>query len=317
MYIYVHFMRKEQKRELDYLLKEKLYKQIPDLADQIHQRRFTIKDVGVTHRWITNWDKKGLLFYEYEPEKWRKFDLIEYIWLKMVVQMRQFRVPLDTIKNLRDFLKTNAMNTDDEAVQHAMQRVAEAGVNDDNPDKDAKSAVDETLASDEFKAVQGAIHISFLEAWTLDAIVFKNHSAILVNPEGNWMHFKEAYIDYYKTLEDFNEFYRRSHISISLSQILAEFISTKDLNLVHGELGMIREAEMQVLQALRSEDIKSVKINLDSSNKINLIEISEDKKVDKSTTVGELIMNGGYQDITIKIQNGRTVYCENIWKEKI
>jgi hypothetical protein len=48
---------------------------------------------------------------------------------------------------------------------------------------------------------------------------------------------------------------------------------------------------------------------------IDLIEIIRSEKIDKRARLIDFLMTNGYQDITIKTQNGEIVYCEN--KRKI
>ncbi|MBL4754922.1 MAG: MerR family transcriptional regulator, partial [Flavobacteriales bacterium] len=275
----------------------------------------TIKDVGVTHRWITHWDKEGLLFNNYEPEKWRKFDLIEYVWLKMVVQMREFNMPLLTIKNVRNILKSKAEW--DEVPMEIGKQLTNSRIQDEYPGLDMELELEETLKSNELNETLADQGPSSLELIIVDAILLKNHFALLINPEGNCIPYKEAFLDEYRKTEDFSTFVHRSHVSISISQILADFISSKHLNLIHGELSMISDSEMEVIKALREEEVKSIKVKLSNKSEIELLEVVKEGKVDKAARLIDLIMNNGYQDIKLKTQQGRIVFCENTYKKKL
>ena len=309
-------MRIVKKRELNHLLKKKLYNKFPDLELAIRQPKFTINDVGVEHRWITNWDKDRLLFNKYEPGKWRKFNLIEYVWLKIVIQLREFNVPLATIKNFRDNLHFKA-DIKNEEVMRVAKETAIALVQENHPNLDAETLVKETFASREFKEKANEMNMSWLEAFIMDALLLKNHFAFLVNTQGEWMPFKDAFIEEYRRVKGFSEFMQRSHVSISLSQILADFISTKDLNLVHGELFMINDEEREVIKTLREEKVKSVKVKLNEDQKIEHLEITKEQKVDKASRIVEFMMKKGYQKITLKTQDGHIVFCENTYKKKL
>ena len=56
-------------------------------------------------RWIKHWSKMGLLFENNDtddPNKWSKFSFIELIWLKAILKMRQFGLPLEHIEEIKD-----------------------------------------------------------------------------------------------------------------------------------------------------------------------------------------------------------------------
>ena len=60
-------------------------------------RPFSLQDCGVTHRELTYWDTKGLLPIQVEAMKWRRFNLSELVWLRVIARLRQFNVGLNVI----------------------------------------------------------------------------------------------------------------------------------------------------------------------------------------------------------------------------
>ena len=309
-------MKIRNKRELDFVLDTKLYKERPEMVKAIREPKFTIKLVGVTHRWITHWDKEGLLFNDYEAEKWRRFNLIEYVWLKMIVQMRQFNLSLSTIKKVKEVLSQTAKHEDDDIVK-STRAVAKAYLQGKYTDQEIDSALEEFMTSDQFEKLMVASRITALEVSIIDSLLLKNHFSFLINVDGDCIPFKEKYIDEYYKDSGFTNFIRRSYISISLSQILADFIDSNDLEIVHGELCLIDNEEKELIKAVRDDGVKSVKVRINKDREIDLLEISKTEKVDKASRLIELIMNEGYQDITIKTQEGNIVFCENTRKIKL
>ena len=80
-------------------------------------------------------------------------------------------------------------------------------------------------------------------------------------------------------------------------------------------LALLTGEETIVLNTIRQDDLKSVIIKFDNDKKISLLEEVKEKKINKAAKLAELVMAKGYQDITIKTQDGNIVYCEN--KKKI
>jgi len=67
------------------------------------ERKYTVGDTDIAYRLINHWDESGLL-----PEGardgngWRKFTLIEMVWLRAIIRLRNFGFPLDKIAKVRD-----------------------------------------------------------------------------------------------------------------------------------------------------------------------------------------------------------------------
>ena len=90
--------------KLDFFLQSDQSHKFSDISDKLLEKQFTIKDVGVTHRWITHWDEIGLLPGETVKGKWRKFNFLEYAWLKIIIECRKYNIPLKYLHDLKDLL---------------------------------------------------------------------------------------------------------------------------------------------------------------------------------------------------------------------
>ena len=71
------------------------------------------------------------------------------------------------------------------------------------------------------------------------------------------------------------------------------------------------------MEILREKNLTSVVIRFDDKDEIDLLEITNTPKVDKRSRLMELILMNGYQDITVKTQNGNIVSCKNTRKVKL
>jgi hypothetical protein len=92
----------------------------------------------------------------------------------------------------------------------------------------------------------------------------------------------------------------------------------KDIALENNKrLSLLTDEETLVLNTIRQDDLKSVIIQFDKHQKMSLLEEVKERKIDKGIRLAELILSKGYQDITIKTQDGEIVYCENKRKQLI
>lgn len=298
--------------EIEFLKSNDILDQFPEIEESIDKKRFVIKDVGVTHRWISHWDKEGLLLSQHQQEKWRRFDLVEYVWLKMIMVLRSYSIPLQTIRQLKEALVVKYVDLSEDQKNVIIENaLAIAKTQDYNSNADDfRRKVDELLAD--------SLEINWLKLYIVDAMVLKNHFAIALNQSGEVLPIKEKYLNQWKMkYPEVREFLQKHHVCISISEILSDFISTKDLDVVCGELAMITPEEKEVLRVLREEKPDEVKIRLSKDNEIDLIEITKNVKVDKAARLTEIIMNDGYQTIEVKTQKGQVVHCANTRKIKV
>ena len=82
-------------------LQNRNHERYGEIEKQVKKKRFSIGDIGIEHHWITHWHKEGLLLENLEFRKWRKFNLIDYVWLKAIVKLRSFDIPLRFIKAVK------------------------------------------------------------------------------------------------------------------------------------------------------------------------------------------------------------------------
>lgn len=298
--------------EIEFLKSNDLLDQFSEIEEGIEKKKFVIKDVGVTHRWISHWDKEGLLLSKHQQEKWRRFDLVEYVWLKMIMVLRSYNIPLKTIKQLKESLVVKFVDMPQEQKDVFIENaIAIARNQDPNHSDDVfRKNIDEFLTE--------TFEINWLKLYIVDAMVLKNHLAIALNQSGEVLPIKEKYLNQWKTeYPVVREFLQKHYVSISISEILSDFINTKDLNVVCDEMAVITPEEKEVLRVLREEDADQVKIVLDEGKQIDLIEITKKQNIDKAARLTDMIMNDGYQSIEVKTQKGNIVHCTNTRKIKL
>lgn len=75
-------------------------KKIKDITNTLTEKKFTIKNTDASYRAINHWSRLGLLddSRSEETKGWRKFSVVDLVWLKALGELRQFGVALDKIK---------------------------------------------------------------------------------------------------------------------------------------------------------------------------------------------------------------------------
>lgn len=76
-----------------------------ELYDILTTKQLSLKDTGQNHRVLNNWVKQGIIEDERsDQEKWRRFSLIDIVWLSIVDDYRSFGMGLPTIKEVYDHI---------------------------------------------------------------------------------------------------------------------------------------------------------------------------------------------------------------------
>jgi DNA-binding transcriptional MerR regulator len=278
------------------------------LMGKIQERKFSVKDIRVNYRWLDHWHSRGLLFSNYDRSKWKKFNLQEYVWIKIILKLRAFNIGLETIAAVKmvldseitgeDLLENSEINFNEIITQFAPsnQKMEAVGI---LSDPEIQNKIKET-------------RINVLGLFIIDILLLGNYYSIIINPAGEIFPVKYSYLEIISNIPGFQNIISGSFVSISVTEILRDFILEQEtIQPRTRRLALLSDEETLVLNTIRQDDLRSVIIRFDNRKKMNLLEEIRETKIDKSTRVAELIIAKGYQDITIKTQNGDIVFCEN------
>jgi len=297
-------MKKNTLDEINYILNNHDVLNYSKLFSFVREKKFTLKEVGVTYRWITHWHSKGLLIRNYEESKWRKFDLIEYVWLRMIIQMRKFNISLEMIKRIKENLIQEipvSEALDNKEIIDLVIKLAK---------EDKRTEIENVLKSGNVLENMKDQSINLFETLIMDIISFHNSFSIFISSK-DVVPIKHSSLEFLSSTSSFNNILTGSFISISMSEILRDFMLGEHGIKQKQKLALLSDSEEQVLNTLREDNLKSVMVRYGTNQQIDILETVRVETVDKRARLMDFIMSNGYQDITIKTQNGEIVYCEN------
>src|ERR1700730_3793781 len=85
-------------------------KGLGELFKNIVERLFYVGEAEIERRTLIHWEKEGLLPFPSKTEGWRKFSLVEYVWLRCISGCRSLRLPPEKIKINKKFFFKIDMN---------------------------------------------------------------------------------------------------------------------------------------------------------------------------------------------------------------
>jgi DNA-binding transcriptional MerR regulator len=295
-----HFEQHLQK----FIEHEDLSSVLPQTLEQINLPQFTISDIGITHRWITHWHDKGLLLEDKPKGRWRTFNISEFIWLRMIVKLRAIGVDFDNIRILRTALGSD-INWPELFGETAVKEVARKIVESEGILNVPDSAIDQALSESKDHPLFQIRN--WLELLTLDLLITKEPLALIVTWKGSVFPHRWNYpLPSFDEDSTFKGFMDHSFISISMNDLVAEFIG-RQTQVAHEQLpDLFSESEWRLLLEIREGNAKEIKIT-SKNGAVTFLEISQDVMFNTSVRLSEILMKKGYQELEVKTVKGEVV----------
>ena len=300
-------------KELEFLTQKEYLDEYPNIQTSLNEPRFSISDLGVTPRDATYWDQQGILPEIKGPGTRRKYDLLQSVWIKLIQQMRSLEIGLSTIKKVKDGL-LNPQLTFEEAL--AMEGVKKA-VDEYFKKKNIKKSFEELLDDPAFRAHLKTEKINPYEIFVLTAVIYRKHINLIVNKDGAILPYEcDKYKELIDNYPDFRTFILNPHFTISISEAYASLVKEWVPKEFFSSISLLSNTEMEILEAIRSTDVDSVKIIYKTGEPYQL-EITKTKKVDAASRIAELIAINGFHEIHLHTRNGKIVHYKNTQIKRI
>jgi hypothetical protein len=279
--------------------------------------------MGISRQELLYWKKMGVISTVKPDENegkrnWLKVDFFEYCWIQLVIKLRSLNMPLDVISKFKKEIR----DVDDQFIIEFLK-----DVNEFQKSKPLYQKVREELSFEEILDLMPPWLVSFYKKnfnpfnlLVLKVMLDQSAFALFVNYEGNFTFFENGNFENPELYIDFCEFINKPCLSIPLQDLLHDFytnthIKTKDRQTIFN----LTEKEMKVLELLKKEGIKEIRIRLAKNNRGQiLVETVEQKSIPATeATIKSLLKKGKYQNITLISEDGHLVLYEETNKTKI
>ena len=289
---------------------EKLY---PKLYEPVMNLSLT----RVPARLYFYWKKSGLIANNesVNNEKgWVKINLIEYLWIKVIVIMRDFGVPFEKIKETKELMFSDFTDVitkeKDEYISflRGETKVSEKEI------KAIEKAL--TLAKKEINNSpdEFVIYHTLLGNLVLDLLLKNDKGYITISKSED-----EYDVGYFslKTMSAFEKFVQPLFdvpcLFIPIRSLIEEFLDDFKTEKVAETINLLNLKEMKVIEAIRNKDFKEIIIKQDGKKESIIIEIEKDGNIldQKAKEVKRILGLNEYSEVTIKFRNDKNLYFKN------
>ena len=289
-----------------------------ELYDMLRERIFLKTELDVVYSDLANWERSNLLSIGGDSEKgdWKKLNYIEYTWVKIIQELRQFGFNYEEIEAYKSML----------FFKPKIGEIIEASKVD-------KVNLEERLSAEDLLDLNSITESGYDESIDLGYSYFEIMIVSAIESGQKWsiLFFKdmpglflpisiEAFrgFDLIDKSEIPEELLSKTFLSISLSDIISKFLVDGDNSFQKTTISILTKSEHSILKQIRKgyKNIKSIKIRF-KNDKMEMLEVTSIKKVKLESRLLEYIKKGDYQSISIDTVDGKIVNFENTQKIKL
>lgn len=248
--------------------------------ESLRKENFKLSDLGISARILNHWKINGILPV-IRSDGWNRFSFLEYIWLKIVISLRDFGFPLQKILKVKEWV---------------FRPISKGKIS--SYDKDFYQR-----KYDEYKIIYGFNNLAFA---LTNMLLFKKPYLLVVMQTGESI---------FVSTEEFQGL-SEPHINIPLLPIIKNFIyKTENIRKIR-DLRILRKKEIEILQIIRSDKISEIKIHLKDGD-ITSYTSTKEIKAFKEARLMDYLLRNSYQKLTIKTENGNIVHCQSEIKKNL
>jgi DNA-binding transcriptional MerR regulator len=260
--------------KLEEFIDTRSLEKLGELHELLNEERLSAKDTEVNYRVINHWDEKGIIrFTRDKKESNRKFSFVDFMWIKIVNELRSFGVQLPAIKKIADDIY--------EPLPMKELFFHFAGCMDEvlkDFEGDNKEELLDFFKSGEYKNADYDIlplKFNYLHILIAEVIATRKSVSIIVFNDGEWLpYIKENEHLYPPELLYKKEF--SSQVRINLTELIFKFIVEDYLIEYFNGLNLFTPQERKLLYYIKEGDYKKVFV-LFKSKKNEPIEIVKSK----------------------------------------
>ncbi len=312
----------------------------------ISEKRFRLKDTGISPYVFNQWKKHGLITIPLldDNRKWVSLSFVEWVWLKMIDDLRKFGCPIQDILSIKTNILFNVLDHDSEKInsdfdEKVYEQLEKSGILTHTQIAEAKQYLNDNKIglkdflkkeSQEITLLETALlHIAlgrseanlilYLSEYIYQEESIKSKKVIVKERQKRlsgmrgFLYFPEFNkMDYTNNL---NEFFSVPHICIPLKRYLVDFIATSSVEKELETLNFLSKEELVLLKEMRKGKVKKIVIHY-SKDKVDRIEVTRPLQKAQEARLAETFLSSEHADIEYTVAKGQIVKFEKTTKIK-
>lgn len=274
---------------------------VSELYEKLQSPFIAGVELGVELRSLNHWANYFNLNPENIPRK--KYSFIDFVFLKMVGELRSVHVGLNLIASLKDNLFAPIQ------IKGLLSKLQQATtyIEGLKLTKEQKEQLLHLISTPEYKNISEKVSFTLLHFIIVESIVKKLPLSIAVFTDASFIVLDKSKEKFY-TETDKTKLLFEAHVVVSISALLKKFLLSDLSNFVVPEIGLLSDKENQLFAFIKSGDYESITIHF-KDKKMKALELKKNENIKERLI--DILDKGAYGEITVKKHKGEIVKIEN------
>jgi hypothetical protein len=278
-------------------------------------------ELELTPREFFYWCDKGVIDMPKSEEgqsPWSRLNLLDVIWIRIVKELRRFNFPFPSIVKIKEdlfqniFLKLTKLsdtellaifkNSKDKALNKILTSIIDLAKKD----------------PEELKKQLGPI-VTPMGALLADILLLNRKIHIhICKVENDFFTVFEGYSMQHTSQETLDAIRDQTHITLSLNELIAEYLLDIKYEKINIEFGLITNKEIEILEAIRNKEITEITINKGENESLTYTCTKRSELKDEQVQmIKRLLRMNEFNDVRVVLRNDKHIYLENKTRKKL
>lgn len=291
-----------------------------ELSKYLRDRIIPLSETGVSSRVYNSWKQEQLLMEVQEENKWVRLNLLEFVWVMAIKNMREVGFSLSVIKEVKKIL-SEKIPSEMYRGNEEQKRTFQEALNQIPGDKGDKDMAMEAFDHPELETMLGeaGLHLNYFFALVTGVIFYRQTNGFMIFGTGEIIPWTSEVLNI-----NFQggELYTKSHYYFSINEELLKFLKDKSKEKYLKPLSLISEEETEVIKAIRNKDFKRIEIRplkeKGHKKKLAVIIVNDGNLSDEQENkISDVLKLKSYESITLKKNNGTQIYFERQFRKNL
>ena len=232
----------------------------------------------------------------------KKYSFVEFIWIKIVEQLRATGVNFSTIASFKSkFLEPIKLIGILSKTEQVLNFIEDLKL-----PKSEKEQLIKFMASPEYKNT-GEVNFTLLHIMVIESLIKKTPLSIALFSDATFLIIDKSKEHFY-TEDEKEKLLFETHVVVSISAILKKFFLSRLATFVVPEIKLLSYGENKLFEVIRTGEYDSIIIHF-KDKKANSLELI--KSEDTHQKIYDILNKGQYGEILIKKHKGIVTKIEN------
>jgi DNA-binding transcriptional MerR regulator len=293
------------------VLDELMAAELPEFVTKLHEPVFTASQIPLTQRIISTWHEKDLFLYKREIGQWRRFSMADYIWVLLLIRLREWGIGLDVIKQVRDVCVESTFDLFEKEVVLEIMQLEPGVIRGDLEEAislfENRGQLQEQLALPQFQK---------FSLW-LNLVISENVDVLLRiipgrKPVADFV-ILNAESDYQRIVQSIAD---KGGVFIGFQSLLTAFYQDDKLKWEEAVPLELSKQEKHIIGILREKNLKRVVVKVVGEKPVRVEKHHQQKNM-TTTELTNMLAVGKYISTEITKQTEDTLYVNLIEKVKL